>query len=162
MLQPCTVLRLETTFFNKMYSSSVDSVRNTKPLFKVVFFSSFATELYVTQFIVSITMGWPFTSFTLHTLCPRLQRASDARQRSKKARKFHRRIGRYWDICKSPKFTVGFFLRRRSLQVENNNKFSHQFLQVTFAMLQMFEVRISLNSYKSKHILAPGQVKSQE
>ena len=31
----------------------------------------------------------------------------------------------------APNFTVGFFLRRRGLRVENNNKFSRQFLQVT-------------------------------
>ena len=44
----------------------------------------------------------------------------------------------------APKFTVGFFLRRRGLPVENNNKFSRQFLQVTFEMLQMSQVRLSL------------------
>jgi hypothetical protein len=51
---------------------------------------------------------------------------------------------RTWDSCKRAKiYTIGFFLRRRGLQVDNN-KLSRQFLQVTFEMLQMSQVRLSL------------------
>ena len=64
---------------------------------------------------------------------------SDARERSKKARKYERKVGRdgLGYSASAPNFTVGFFLRRRGLPVENNNKFSRQFLQVTFEMLQV-------------------------
>lgn len=45
-------------------------------------------------------------------------------------------------ICKRAKFHVGFFLRRRGFPVDNNNKYSRQFIQVTFEMLHMSQVRL--------------------
>jgi hypothetical protein len=53
---------------------------------------------------------------------------SDACER-KKARKYERKVGRdgLGYPASAPNFTAGFFLRRRGLPVENNNKFSHQF-----------------------------------
>ena len=53
-----------------------------------------------------------------------------ARERSKKARKYERKIGRdgLGYPAGAPNFTVGFFLRRRALAIENNNKVSRQFL----------------------------------
>jgi hypothetical protein len=59
----------------------------------------------------------------------------NARERSKNARKYERKVGRdglgYPESA--PNFTVGFFLQSRGLRVEKN-KFSRQFLQVTFEM----------------------------
>ena len=52
---------------------------------------------------------------------------------------------RTWDICKPDKIHLGFFLRRRGLGVDNNNKFSRQFLQVTFEILRMSQVPLSLS-----------------
>jgi hypothetical protein len=64
----------------------------------------------------------------------------------KKGWKYERKVGRdrLGYPASMPNITVGFFLWRCGLQVENNNKFSHQFLQVTFEMLQMSQVRLSL------------------
>jgi hypothetical protein len=69
-----------------------------------------------------------------------------AHERSKKVRKYERNVRRdgLGYPARAPNFTVGFFLRRRGLAVENNNKFPCQFLQVTFEMLRMSQVRISL------------------
>ncbi len=62
---------------------------------------------------------------------------SDAR----KVRKYERKVGRNGleRLASALIFTVGFFLRRRGLRVDNNNnnKFSLPFLQVTFEMSQM-------------------------
>jgi hypothetical protein len=109
-----------------------------------------STSLNIMIVVACFNLAWPCWTITslsdLVQVCLSRGWNSDARERSKKARKYERKVGRdgLGYPASAPNFSVGFFLRRRGLRVENNNKFSRQFLQVIFAMLQMSQVRLSL------------------